>query len=177
MRAGSPRPAATRILEAEECEYYDRSIAKKLGVQIRAVLCVPISGEDGADGSLELLNKKGGFTAADERLATLLAGQAGRAIRLRQERDEGERKGRLAAIGQMLSGVLHDLRTPMTIISGYAQLVSLEQDDAQRRALAEVIERQVDHISAMTRETLAFARGEREAVAAQSLHADVPWRS
>lgn len=151
-----------RVAEAEESEHYDKSVAKKLGVQVRSVLCVPIPGEDHILGSLELLNKPGGFSEGDERLATLLAGQAGRAILLRRNREEGEREARLAAIGKGLSGVLHDLRTPMTIISGYVQLMSSETDEKLRGEYAQIVEKQFEHIGAMTRETLAFARGEKE---------------
>jgi signal transduction histidine kinase len=58
--------------------------------------------------------------------------------------------------------MLHDLRTPMTIISGYAQLMISESDQGEREKISEVIEKQVGHINGMTRETLAFARGERD---------------
>lgn len=151
-----------RVLQAEDSDYYDRSIAKKLNLTIGAVLAVPIPGRDGPLGALELLNKKGGFTEADERAATLLAVQMGRAIGLRIKREEEARGERLASIGQMLSGVLHDLRTPMTIISGYASLMASEEDGKEREGIAQVIEKQVEQINAMTRETLAFARGEQE---------------
>lgn len=151
-----------RLAHADDSPHYEKAVGKKLGVQIRSVLCVPIPGEQGTMGALELLNKPKGFDASDERVATLIAGQTGRAILLRRAREEGERKGRLAAIGQMLSGVLHDLRTPMTVISGYAQLMAMEDDSAEREKLAKIIEDQFDHVSAMTKETLAFARGERE---------------
>jgi len=151
-----------RVASAEECEFHDRSIARKLGVPAGAVLAVPIRGDEEVLGTLELLNKPGGFTEADERLAFLLAGQTGRAIEIRSRRAEGERQGRLAAIGQMLSGVLHDLRTPMTIISGYAHLMASEADPKERGGIAQVIEKQVDQINGMTKETLAFARGETE---------------
>ena len=151
-----------RVERAEDCEYYDKTISKKLGVAVEAVLCVPIEGEDRILGALELLNKTGGFDEADERLATLLAGQSGRAIALRNRREAGERDARLASIGQMLSGVLHDLRTPMTVISGFAQLMAIEADADERRKAADIIERQFEHVNAMIRETLAFARGERE---------------
>ncbi len=151
-----------RVDDAEDSPHYDRSVAKKLGLQIKALLCVPILGDDRVLGALELINKPGGFDEGDERLAILLAGQTGRSILLRQAREEGEREARLATIGQMLSGVLHDLRTPMTIIGGYAQLMANEEARPQRQKWAEVIEKQFDHINAMTRETLAFAKGERE---------------
>ena len=150
-----------RMLDAADSPHYDKTIAKKLGVTIGALLCVPISAEGKIIGALELLNKKGGFDHGDERLATLLAGQAGRAIALRRSREEDERKGRMAAIGQMLSGVLHDVRTPMTVIAGYAELMADETDLKERQASAQIILGQLEHLNAMTRETLAFAKGER----------------
>jgi signal transduction histidine kinase len=151
---------AMRLIDAADSPHYDRSVARKLGVAVGSLLAVPIPGQRGRLGALELLNKKGGFTEADERLATLLAGQAGRAILQRRAREEGERKARLATIGQLLAGVLHDLRTPMTVISGYVQLLAMGATDEERKEWMALIDRQFEHIHAMTRETLAFARGE-----------------
>jgi len=147
---------------AEDSPHYDKTFAKKLGVEIGAVLCVPIVGEGEIMGALELLNKRGGFTDADARLATLIAGQAGRAIALAKSRVENERRTRLAAIGQMLASLLHDVRTPMTVIAGYAELMAQEESPAERTKEAKIILSQLEHLNSMTRETLAFARGERQ---------------
>lgn len=149
-----------RVERADDSEHYDRAIARKLGITVGAVLCVPIPGDEGRLGSLELLNKKGGFSEADERLSVLLAGQIGRAFASRQSRAEQERKARMVAIGQMLSGVLHDLRTPLTVIAGYAEMMADEPTEQGRREMAQGILGQLDHVAAMQRETLAFARGE-----------------
>lgn len=153
---------SVRVNEAEESPHYERGVAKKLGVHVGSVLCVPILGENEVIGALELLNKKTGFTEADERLGYLLAGQTGRALVLRQSRDEVERKARLAAIGQMLSGVLHDVRTPMTVIGGYAELMVDDDDRDSRQDAAALILSQLEHLNSMTRETLAFAKGESD---------------
>ncbi|MCU0699637.1 MAG: GAF domain-containing sensor histidine kinase [Myxococcaceae bacterium] len=150
-----------RVDRADDSPHYDKSVARKLGVSIGAVLCVPIPGEEGLLGSLELLNKKGGFTDADERLVVLVAGQIGRAIASRQSREEQERRVRMAAIGQMLAGVLHDLRTPLTVIAGYAEMMAEEPSEDGRREMAKSILSQLDHVAAMQKETLAFARGEK----------------
>jgi signal transduction histidine kinase len=153
---------AVRVTLAQASPHFDESLSRRLGVKTDAVLCVPIRTEDQVVGALELLNKPGGFTETDERLATLLAGQAGRAIQIRRNREEGERRARLAAIGQMLSGVVHDFRTPLTVISGYTELMSAEPDEKQRQAYLSVVDKQFEHLNGMMRETLAFARGERE---------------
>ena len=141
---------------------YDARIAKRVGYKPENVLCVPVSLEGRVVGALELLNKPGGYAEPELRVATLIAGQAARAITLGKSREEEERKRRLSVIGQMISGVVHDLRTPMTIISGYAQLMAAEDDKAEREKASEVILKQFDTINGMIKETLAFARGERE---------------
>ena len=51
-------------------------------------------------------------------------------------------------------------KTPMAVISGYVQLLVNEPDQNEREAFAESIHRQVELINAMTRETIAFARGD-----------------
>ncbi|HEY3356719.1 MAG TPA: GAF domain-containing sensor histidine kinase [Polyangia bacterium] len=143
---------------------WNRAVAERVGYVPRNILCVPLvaAAEDEPLGSFELLSKRGlrRFDADDLKLLTLMAGQASRAIRLARAKEERLKEGRLAAIGQMLSGVLHDIKTPMTIISGYAQLMALVEDPAQRRDYADQVQRQFEVMGAMTREVLAFARGE-----------------
>jgi signal transduction histidine kinase len=151
-----------RVAHAADHPAHDPSIPARLDIRADAVLCVPITVDEGVVGALALLNKPSGFTESDERLATLIAGQAGRSIKIRRNRDEAEQRERLAAIGQMLSGVVHDFRTPLTVISGYTELMATEPDEQQRLQYAAVVDRQFEHLNAMMRETLAFARGERE---------------
>ena len=147
---------------------HDLTLAEKVGVPARNILAVPLlqpSGEDDrALGAFEVLNKRGegGFDESDLKLLTLIAGQAARAIALARGRDDKQRSGRLAAIGQMMSGVLHDLKTPMTIISGYAQLMAQSDDEPARGRYASLILKQFDIMAAMTREVILFARGESD---------------
>ena len=150
-----------RVKNAEDSEFHDRSISRRLGLTTGAVLCVPVVAGNKIFGALELLNKKGGFTEKDERLAVLLAAQVGRALQRRQSQEEIERRSRLATIGQMLSGVLHDLRTPLTVVGGYAEMLAAEEDPAMRAEMTAQILNQLHHISDMQEETLAFVRGEK----------------
>lgn len=150
-----------RVFSASDSEHFDRALARRLGVSVEAVLCVPIPGDGKILGSLELLNKKTGFTDSDERVAVLMAGQIGRALVTRQSRAEQEQRARLASIGQMLAGVIHDLRTPLTVIAGYAEMMTEEVEAPARKEMATAILNQLEHLKAMQKETLAFARGER----------------
>jgi signal transduction histidine kinase len=94
------------------------------------------------------------------KLLTLIAGQAAKAIALAAGRQEKLKSDRLASIGQMMSGVMHDLKTPLTIISGYAQLMAHNDEPPARESQAQLIMRQCDLMSAMMREVLLFARGQ-----------------
>jgi signal transduction histidine kinase len=55
---------------------------------------------------------------------------------------------------------VHDLRTPLTIVSGNVQLMERADDRERRHALGGTVLAQVDHINQMMRELLAYARGE-----------------
>jgi K+-sensing histidine kinase KdpD len=140
---------------------FDPALAERIGYRVSSALCVPI-GEGEPVGALELLNKKGLFTADDEQLLTVVAARIGRRVEVERARERRGREDRLATIGQLLSGVLHDLRNPLTVVSGYMELMALEPDAAERKKTSEMLLRQLDAVNAMTREVLDFARGRVE---------------
>lgn len=146
------------------------SFAGELGLRPRNLVCVPLRGDE-VLGGIQLLDKQRrgdeevgapGFDEEDLKLLVLIASQAAKAIGLARSRSARSKQERLASIGRMLASVLHDLKTPMTIISGYAQLMAQIEDAAQRENYVEQILRQFDLMSGMTREVLAFAKGESE---------------
>lgn len=147
-----------------EDENYDPALREALGFNIEAALAVPLEIGGERFGSLLLLNKRGiptgEYTDTDRKMLTVIAGRAESAIVLNRQRDEEMNANRLAAIGQALSGVLHDLKTPMTVIGGYSQLMVDEEAESERKAMSQTIGRQLKHLKTMTHEILAFARGE-----------------
>ena len=135
-----------------------------LNVQLSSAIAVPLDGEgDEAVGAIALYNshKPGGFSQDDRALLRLISANASTAVRLFRSRVERERSERLTTIGRLLSGVMHDMRTPLTVISGYVQLMATATDAQQRSDHARLILKQFDLLSAMQREVLEFARGER----------------
>lgn len=158
------------VLNAPEhdAEHGDKFVTDSAATP-RNLAIAPVRGTETL-GAIELRNKVEageavmlrGFLASDVKLLELISSQAGKAIQLFRTRNERSKQERLASIGRMLASVLHDLKTPMTIISGYAQLMAQIDDPEQREAYVEQILRQFDFMSGMTREVLAFARGETE---------------
>jgi len=146
-------------------ERHAAEFARDVGGPPRHVIAAPLVDNDEVLGGVEIIDKVGGsagFDPLDLQTLVLIAGQVAKAIGLARSRSEQSNKDRLASIGRMLAGVLHDLKTPMTIISGYAQLMAQSDDAPQRDAYVEQILRQFDIMSGMTREVLAFARGDAD---------------
>ncbi len=70
------------------------------------------------------------------------------------------RSERLATVGQMASGIIHDLRGPLAAVSTAAQLfASAELTPGQRQVLAQSQLRASMRMEAMLREILDFSRG------------------
>jgi signal transduction histidine kinase/putative methionine-R-sulfoxide reductase with GAF domain len=130
---------------------------------IKSVLAVPLDGETQTIGAIALYNKRddGAFAQEDFAILRLVAANVSTAVRLFSASTAREREERLTTIGRLLSQVTHDFKSPMTVISGYVQLMAEADDRAKRQEYSEVILRQFDQLTAMQREVLEFARGER----------------
>jgi signal transduction histidine kinase/putative methionine-R-sulfoxide reductase with GAF domain len=151
--------------DAENDPRRDADLDRRVGAgRARNALIVPLEGEQGAPmGAIAIYNKRGAkpFNDEDRALLALIAANASTAIRLQLTRDSREREERLTTIGRLLSSVIHDMKTPLTVIRGYVQMMKSTDDGKQRADLATIILKQFEHIGAMQREVLAFARGEK----------------
>ncbi|HLM73585.1 MAG TPA: GAF domain-containing protein, partial [Polyangiaceae bacterium] len=139
-------------------------VGQLLGIEVTSAIAVPLEGEDGVPiGALALYNsrKPTNFSQDDRALLRLISANASTAVRLFRSRIQREKTERLTSIGRLLSGVMHDMRTPLTVISGYVQLMSTVTDPTTRDEYSHLILKQFDILSAMQREVLEFARGER----------------
>ncbi len=88
-------------------------------------------------------------------LSTLVGGFR-RCFELQSEQHED----RLLTIGRTVSSLVHDLRTPMAVIGGFAQILESEQDVEEKSRYAEGIRDQLERIERMTEDVLSFARGD-----------------
>lgn len=151
--------------DAEGDPRRDRELDARVGGAVaRTALIVPLEGEaKAALGALAIYNKRANrpFSDEDRELLVLITANASTAVRLQLSREAREHEERLTTIGRLLSSVIHDLKTPLTVMSGYVQLMQSSDDAAQREKYGELILKQFDHIGAMQREVLEFARGEK----------------
>jgi signal transduction histidine kinase/putative methionine-R-sulfoxide reductase with GAF domain len=130
---------------------------------VETLFAVPMDGESASLGAIGLVNKRGqqGFGQEDASLLQLIAANVSTALRLYQANEERERSARLTTIGRLLSQVIHDFKTPLTVISGHVQLMQNSNDAEARAAHAKKILKQFDVLQSMQKEVLEFARGER----------------
>ncbi|MBW7982296.1 PAS/PAC sensor signal transduction histidine kinase [Enterobacillus tribolii] len=65
---------------------------------------------------------------------------------------------RLAALGELMAGVAHEVRNPLTAISGFVQLLKDGEEDARKREYTHIILNEVNSINKVIQQLLDFAR-------------------
>jgi len=80
--------------------------------------------------------------------------------RLEQAQAEARRSERLAALGQLSAGLAHEIRNPLGVIKGSAEMLNqkLQMSEELPRELAGYILTEVNRLSALVTEFLDFAR-------------------
>ncbi|MGC4089526.1 MAG: GAF domain-containing sensor histidine kinase, partial [Polyangiaceae bacterium] len=135
----------------------------RLPFPVESLIATPLDGDAEPIGALALYNPEGTrpFDPEDQAMLRLVAANVSTAVRLFSANTAREREERLTSIGRLLSQVIHDFKSPMTVISGASQLMAETDDRSKRQAYVDEILKQFDVLSAMQREVLEFARGER----------------
>ncbi len=129
----------------------------------RAVLFSKVETKENIPGLLFAVDVKIGeaLNYIDERiLLDLLAQKVSRAIELHALRESLLKQERLSAIGQMMSTVAHDIRSPVSIITGFVDLMEDETTSTSERSeFAEIIRDEIKSTINMITEVLDFAKG------------------
>jgi signal transduction histidine kinase len=138
-------------------------LLQKLNIKTaRHVACTPLSLDKTCVGVIELINKKGEnsyFSENDINIMESIAGQISRGIENFRLREEKMKADRLATIGNMMSTIVHDLRTPMNNIYGFVDLMLDEDERETRDEYAEIINEQIKILTNMTTDVLDFSKG------------------
>jgi signal transduction histidine kinase/putative methionine-R-sulfoxide reductase with GAF domain len=151
------------LRDADSDPRWSANIEGSFGFPVTSVLAVPLEGESSPLGAIGLFSHENGgtFDDADTSLLRLVSANVSTAVRLFNANRSRERSQRLTSIGRLLSQVIHDFKSPMSVISGYAQLMADADDRKVRAEYSEEILKQFDLLTAMQREVLEFARGEK----------------
>ena len=108
-----------------------------------------------------LVNRFAQESRRQTRLYRHLAGELAETNRqLKQAQAQARRSERLAALGQLSAGLAHEIRNPLGVIKGSAEMLSqkLEGADELARELAGYISTEVIRLSALVTRFLNFAR-------------------
>jgi signal transduction histidine kinase len=70
------------------------------------------------------------------------------------------RQERLSTIGAMANSILHDMKNPITVVKGCAELIGMKSDTAAMKEFSRVIGTAVQRMEDMIQELLDFARGQ-----------------
>jgi len=164
LAAAMSRREMLQMRPGKRDPHWHERVEGSLPFPVDAALVLPLEGDDAAPlGAVGLFGTEGSraFTGEDESLMQLVGANVSTAVRLFFASQARERGERLTSIGRLLSQVIHDFKTPMTVISGYVQLMTDAADAKQRHEYAEEVLKQFDVLTGMQREVLEFARGER----------------
>jgi GAF domain-containing protein len=145
---------------------FARQLERRIGVSLDSVAAVPMRecNEAPAIGTLLVANKRGetSFSDRDLKMLNLIAGRIVRAMAHVGDREEFERERRLATVGRLMAGVLHDIKSPLASIMGYSELLAESSETPEADQYSAAVQRAVDQIAAMAEEIIAFSKGDRE---------------
>lgn len=162
--AGSVVSTGKSVLTNNVQEHPDhyKGVDEKTGFVTKSMICVPMTLEKKIMGTMQILNKiDGDYTEDDMRLLDLISAQAAMAIEYVRSNEQKIISERMATVGNMASAIIHDLRNSMHVISGYTQIISLEDENATFTEYCEAINSEIDKLINMSHELLEFSRGSR----------------
>jgi len=127
---------------------------------MRIVLFVPLIGKKGIIGILSLGEKlsEDMYSLQDLELLSILANQTATAIENARLHQQLERAERLAALGKLASGLAHEIRNPLTSIKAFFQILNSDEDEEDKREIAEIASQEIVRIEGLLDNLLCFAR-------------------
>ncbi len=155
--------STVRVDAVLEDSRFESAVDEKTQFSTRSILATPIRRRQALLGVLEVINKRGElvFSEADARLLEIVAGQAAIAIDNARLLERTLQHARLSTVGKMASGIIHDFKTPLSLIQGFAELLSDPATPVEeRQEYSKLIQGEVQGFLTSAQGLLDYARGE-----------------
>lgn len=140
---------------------WNDKFSKDANFPTKAIMCAPMVFNDKIIGAIEVINKLDDreiFEADDLRVLTIIANQTAKAIETTRLLKEIQNSERLTTIGSMANGIIHDIKNPMAVIKGYAELIGYKSPE-NMEYVKKIVE-SINRLVSMAQELLDFSRGE-----------------
>ncbi|HOF01897.1 MAG TPA: GAF domain-containing sensor histidine kinase [Spirochaetota bacterium] len=140
---------------------WNDKFSKDANFPTNAIMCAPMIFNDKIIGAIEVINKLDDdeiFETDDLRVLTIIANQTAKAIETTRLLKEIQDSERLTTIGSMANGIIHDIKNPMAVIKGYAELIGYKSPE--NMGYVKKITESINRLVSMAQELLDFSRGE-----------------
>jgi signal transduction histidine kinase/DNA-binding response OmpR family regulator len=127
--------------------------------RVSSLLAVPMVTENAVIGAMVVVDKPGGFTAADEGFLALFAAQSAIAVRNSQLYEHTKTLDRLKS--EFVAVVSHEIRTPLTSVKGAIELLSDHRffaNTEQQRKLLNIAQANAERLLVLINDILDFSK-------------------
>ncbi|MBI3697327.1 MAG: response regulator, partial [Acidobacteria bacterium] len=161
------------VPDAESCPFVDQVMVRRL--RQRSLLFVPMMSEGEVFGVLQIddRRRKRGFTEEQKASAQHIANLGALAMKLCEQRSMREqlyRTEKMAAVGELITGVAHELKSPLSSLSGLSELALVRYGSEPLADDLRAIHAEAKHASSILQRLISFARPQKPVPAAVDLH-------
>ncbi len=79
------------------------------------------------------------------------------------------RSDKLAVVGQLAAGVAHEIRNPLTSMKGYAEFLTLDEDNKERKEYLEIILDEIERVDTIVEDFMVLAKPTVDKVEIQNI--------
>lgn len=147
-------------------EFLETAFATPVASSIqKPLILIDEAGGQEIIGSITLANKpENKFSQEDHRILDIIAGQVSSVCQRHRLLSRKTRKDRMAIVGQVAATLVHDVRNPLSTITGFGHLMAQSADippDEIKRFIR-IINREANRANSMLEELLDLASGRRK---------------